>query len=61
MNCDSPTEKQYEYALKISEELEIDLPKIFTKSAYSDFINLYQNEYKRSTQRYKEEEEDDYE
>ena len=60
MNNDAPTEKQYDYALAISEELEIDLPSIFTKEAYSDFISTFEHDYKMSMQSYHLEGEDDY-
>lgn len=56
---DAPTEKQYDYAKAISEELEMPLPSIFTKKAYSEYISHYQNEYKVSLQRYHLEEDED--
>lgn len=56
---DAPTEKQYEYALAISEELGIDLPPIFTKQVYSDYIQVHDKDYHLSLQSYHLEEEDD--
>lgn len=60
MNNDSPSEKQYDYAKAIADELEIELPPVFTKQAYSDFISHYQTEYKLSLQKYHIEDEEDY-
>lgn len=57
---DVPTEKQYDYAVLISEELGIELPQVFTKNVYSDFISTYEKDYKLSLQEYHLEEEDDY-
>ena len=54
-----PSEKQYNYVSKISNELGIDLPTIFTKEAYSAFISQYENDYKLSLQSYHLEEDDD--
>lgn len=39
-----PTEKQIEYAKHLSEQTGFDLPKEFTKEAYSRFINECLNE-----------------
>lgn len=39
-----PTEKQVEYAKYLSEQTGLDLPKEFTKEAYSRFINECLNE-----------------
>ena len=58
-SSEAPTEKQYDYAQAISEELEIPLPEIFSKKAYSEYINHYQNAYKVSLQKYHIEEEDE--
>ena len=39
-----PTEKQIEYAKYLSEQTGLDLPKEFTKEAYSRFIDECLNE-----------------
>lgn len=57
---EAPTEKQYDYAQAISEELEVPLPEIFSKKAYSEFISHYQNQYKVALQKYHLEENEDY-
>ena len=54
-----PTTKQYDYAVLISEELGVELPGIFTKEAYSAFIDAYHKDYKLSIQSYHLEEEDE--
>jgi hypothetical protein len=57
-----PSEKQYDYAKAISEELEVPLPETFSMSAYSNFISHYQNQYKLEMQKWhpEEDEEEDY-
>lgn len=54
-----PSEKQYDYAKAIADELEIPLPEIFSMSSYSDFISHYKKQYKLELQRYHDEEEED--
>ena len=54
-----PSEKQYDYAKVISEELEVPLPDTFSKSAYSHYISHYEKRYKLSMQKYHDEEEDE--
>ena len=54
-----PSEKQYDYAKAISDELEIPLPETFIMSAYSNFISHYQAKYKLEMQRYHEEDEEE--
>lgn len=54
---EAPTEKQYDYAKAISDELEIPLPIVFSKKAYSEYIDNYKNKYKVSLQKYHDEEE----
>lgn len=56
---EAPTEKQFDYAKAISDELGISLPAIFTKKAYSEYISNYQNQYKVSLQKYHEEDEEE--
>lgn len=56
-DLDAPTEKQYNFARVISEELEIPLPENFSKSAYSNYIRHNLNKFKKSTQRYNDEDE----
>ena len=55
-----PTERQHNYALLISEKLEIPLPTEFTKRAYSDFINDNANRYKKVLQEYDDEYDDSF-
>lgn len=40
-----PTEKQIDFAEKISEELNIDLPENKTFEEYGDYINEWKDEY----------------
>lgn len=42
---DVPTDKQIEFAESISDDLEIPLPKEFTKQAYSEFITEWKDDY----------------
>ena len=37
----APTEKQIEYARYLAQRMSQDLPKDFTKQAYSDFISKW--------------------
>lgn len=41
-----PTDKQVEYANRISNFLDVPLPEEYTLDAYSDFIAAYAKEYK---------------
>ena len=47
-----PTLKQENFARDIAVALNIELPSMRTKQAYSNFINEHINEFKRSKQRY---------
>lgn len=47
-----PTEKQVNFVKDIARMLNIDLPKEYTKKAYSDFISEHINKFKAAKQRY---------
>ena len=55
-----PSEKQYDYAKAISEELEVPLPETFSRQAYSNYISHYEKKYKIEMQKWHEEEDEDY-
>jgi hypothetical protein len=42
---DAPTGKQVDFVQDICRELDIDKPEEYTKEAYSEFIDLYAEEY----------------
>lgn len=46
------TEKQVKYATDIANTLKIQLPREYTKQAYSQFINENVDAFKRAKQRY---------
>ena len=54
-----PSEKQFDYAKAISDELEIPLPETFSMSAYRDYISYYESRYKLEMQRWHPEEDDE--
>lgn len=43
-----PTDKQVEYATKISDVLEIPLPEEYTLEAYQRYIGMYSKTYKEN-------------
>lgn len=43
-----PTQKQVEYATKISDVLEIPLPEEYTLESYQRYIGMYSKTYKEN-------------